>query len=308
MKTSLGKAWEVANAAALINACFLLGIIIFVLIVSSPLAHSVSKRIWEMNYPDPLAGVSNEAKLARVKEAIEIATADGTFWKSYKTIEEKYKGVYSENYPPPYWLSIQEDFTLGKKLGLVKLEKLPAYGNLSRKERLLLCHPDDANWPIALVDQIVHTSGLAPYDKLDRPDLNGWPSPWNVDFSLRFLLWKENSKKGGKLSSSEVRDWLWIEMSRLHVNPFTNSFIKLDCREFSVGNAYVEFHFEDEEWIKLMNGYLAAVTDYSPQQAREMELVYYRIYGEYGVIAEGVRADKHARFKAGAPKALMPVD
>jgi hypothetical protein len=77
MKSFFGKALEVANAAAIINACFLLGIIIFVLIGISPFVGNITRHMQEARYRSPIDDLSSEAKQAKVSEAIKIATSDG---------------------------------------------------------------------------------------------------------------------------------------------------------------------------------------------------------------------------------------
>jgi hypothetical protein len=300
MKTSLGKAWEVANAAAIINAYFLLGMLIFVLVGISPPVRSICERIARPTNHSPVVDLPRETKLAKVRDAIKIATSDGEFWDSIFTIEDKYKGLYSEKNPPPYWRFIEDDFALGKKLGLVKLEKLPDYGSLTRNERLSLSHPNDINWRTDIVESMLNSFSLKAHF--------GFAFPKEIDLNWAVIhLPKDFVFDSGKLSKAWATKWLQSEESDLQVNPFSNDMTKYNCKTFSPGDGYAEYHYGDDEWARLMKTYVVLAEDYSPMQAQRHGFMYYRIYGEKGIIVEGVRSDPYGSSRISAEGKIAPL-
>ena len=184
---------------------------------------------------------------------------------------------------------IEEDFALGKELGLNTSTQLPSYSALTRKERLLLCNMGDNSYPIDTVHRLgifLTSHRLRSIGKLTKA-----PAAFEWAYGEAIAQIPEDYSFSDEARTLEkVRHWQTSTLVRLHLSPISDKPMLIDRKEFSSGNAYVEFHYGDEEWIKLMPAYIALSNCFSPQTAQESGLLYYRIYGEKGIIAEGVRA------------------
>ena len=241
--------------------------------------------------PFPSDILSIEQMLELEKKAVSIAMTDTTFWDRAKTIEEEYKDLYSAKNPPPYWWKIGEDYSLGKKLGMVTIKKLPEYGDLTRKERLLL---EESSWHQSIVDDIVRKlyDSMKPYEEF-KPD-----GPPNSDIRMCANVLPDDYIAGkAALTQSVAEKWFEWSYKDLLVSPITNRMIRLDQVKFSPGEAYAQFHYLDDTWQRIVKPYSIRAKGVPPSRALDSAFIYYRIYGEKGVVAEGVRALGGAGFR-----------
>lgn len=104
MRPFLQKAWLVLRTALLINAGFLALLLIgLALLAFTPIYKLAGRESAPDEWELKTKSMSDEELLARLEEAVKLATADGTYWDTLKTAEEQYPGRYSPDNPPPYW-------------------------------------------------------------------------------------------------------------------------------------------------------------------------------------------------------------
>jgi len=288
MRPLLQKAWLVLRTALLINAGFLALLLIGLALLAFTPIYKLAERErapdeWELK----TKSMSDEELLARLEEAVKLGTADGTYWNTLKTAEEQYPGRYSPDNPPPYWNEIVQDFELGRALGLVQSESLPPYDSLTRRERLLLCYFDEYESARDRIDELRSVFGTLFLGE------DGFISDFvRRRSALRYggLLPEEFLASGKGLDTERARSWLSKWGTHFCVSPVSGSLMCSNLADFAPGQAYTECYFLDSGWERLLLPYMQWTTEYSPQECRDHGLMYYRVYGEKGVIAEGVRA------------------
>ncbi len=288
------KALKVLKAAALIS-----GILLFALAASMTISFSIRNLSAHQSASEkkPTAKLEEsrfdkmtpEQAFASAQKIAEVALGDGEYFKTAQTPEEAFQGIYTKTHVPPYWVNAEKDFALAKRLGLSTLQSLPSYDSLTRNERLTLCYITDSGemYTIFRTD-VGRLFGEMLYDR--EPLVAGQHNAWYFKFRLEELS-KSEASNSKALTKKEALEWLDHFYPALILSPISNSIMHLDCKEFTPGQAYVEYHYKDALWEKLWPKYILQPGDYSPDELINTGFIYYRVYGEKAVVAEGVYAD-----------------
>lgn len=291
------KALKVLKAAALIN-----GILLFMLAASLAIAFSLRSLTADNDASGKQPAAKPEESrfdkmtpdqtFASAQQVAAIALGDGEYFANAQTAEEAFPGVYSSAHVPPYWITTEKDFKLAKRLGLATLPSLPSYDSLTRSERLTLCCiTEKGEMYTQFRADIRSLFGGMLYDR--KPLFAGQHHP---EYFIRKLneLPKLVADDPEALTKKEALEWLDDFYPALILSPITNSIMRLDRKEFTPGQAYVEYHYKDATWEKLWPNYIVQPGEYSPDELINTGFIYYRVYGEKAVIAEGLYADTYA--------------
>jgi len=291
MRRSLKMAWVIASRTLVLIGSLLFSVHVAIA-VHSPWDTAEELRAWAPWLPGvSLLGKWSDAKAQhRLEKAIDLALADGRFWKEdVQTVDERFPGIYSDGLLPPYFQKITDDFRLGQKLGIVSPDvSLPRYSELSRNEHLALCPVVQGDFPRDAVYTLMRNTAFHIAD--DGTSGVGQPYSGSIILTLRYLL------QGRRLDSrqptqDEARQWLKEEAFHFAINPICNGLVNSRNSTFSRGQAYAEYIWDGSRRDELATKAQGAQTGISPDQLTTCAFFYYRIYGEKGTIAEGVRID-----------------
>lgn len=225
----------------------------------------------------------------------QIAKGDygADYWKDIKTVEEAWAGKGLLATPPYYYEELKQHRDQCDDTGYMDHPAyLKPYAELSRKERLLLCRsiPIFGSWnypchfstdkmDFSIIDVLISASkaGETAADK---------NRDYQMEIAAAWLAHDKLSFYSGKTKDEIERDIK--EAAAALASPISGKSIAPYMKEFSPGDAYclritdrrtlVRLHARDS----LMQKY------YYPRFFSTREYVYYRIYGEKGVIAEGM--------------------
>lgn len=298
------KALKVLKAAALIN-----GILLFVLAASMTIGFTIRNLSADQSASEKKPAAKPEETrydkmtpdqaFASAQKIAAIALGDGEYFRNAKTAEEAFPGVYSAKHVPPYWTRVEEDYAVAKRLGKATIPSLPPYESLTRNERLTLCYiTENGDMYTIFRTDVGRLFSEMLFDR--EPLVAGQHNAGYLKFKLE--EWSKSEASNSKaLTKKEALEWLDHFYPALILSPISNSIMRLDCTEFTPGQAYVEYHYKDALWEKLWPKYILQPGDYSPDELINTGFIYYRVYGEKAVVAEGVYADYGAgsRYRLG---------
>lgn len=213
------------------------------------------------------------------------------YWKNIKTIEEAYAGKNLLTPIPYYYALLQRDRNLCDELGYIRHSAyLKPYKELTRKEKLLLArripiiggkphYYPSSQMDFDLVDVLISASKAGPAAEdasLDKK--REVAATWYAYDNYHFYF---------SLTQDEIDETV-KELSAGLASPISGNAINPFEKEFSPGNAYCKRVTEKGELEKLYerDSYLRRY--FLPSQFKSREYLYYRIYGEKSVIAEGM--------------------
>ena len=290
-------ALKVLKAAALVN-----GILLFVLAASMTIGFTIRNISADQSASEKKPAAKPEETrydkmtpdqaFASAQQVAAIALGDGEYFANAQTADEAFPGVYSSAHVPPYWITTEKDFRLAKRLGLATLTSLPSFDSLTRNERLTLCYiTDSGELYTQFRADISRLFGEMLYDR--KPLFAG---QHHSEYFIRKLneLPKLVADDPEAPTKKEALEWLDSFYPALILSPITKSIMRLDFKEFTPGQAYVEYHYKDALWEKLWPKYILQPGEYSPDELINTGFIYYRVYGENAVVAEGVYADTYA--------------
>lgn len=284
-------AWVIASRSFVAVGLLLL-LLYVVKVATTPWDKVEELRMWAPWLPGIswLGKWSDDKAQRRLEKVIELALADGRYWKEdVQTVDECFPGIYSDDLLPPYFQRIAIDFELGKKLGVISPSRtLPRYSTLSRNERLALCSVVRGDFPREAVYTLLRNAAFHIADNGDPG--TGQEYPGGIILTLRYLP-TGRSLDGRLPTRDEARKWLTEEAFNFAINPLCDGLVDTRSSACSPGQAYTEYIWEGAQRDELARKALGAVAEVSPDQLTACAFFYYRIYGEKDTVAEGVRID-----------------
>lgn len=270
-----------------------------VVIVLSALGYAVTLAgigwMTYLNWYGQPAQTASSVGAARDRLVQEILDGqyDGAFWEGLPSIEEAWPEVVAAQRVPYYYTELEDAAKLCDELGyLDHPARLRPYSELTETERLMLAR------------RVLHVDGMDYADYADDP-LEDWTlldllrdageALWHGKIggaevqqrAIVKLLLRDALKYGFELGAED------IEVTRKGVaarvaSPISGRIIAAYQEEFSPGDAYCEV-ITDEAQLSEMRAKDKFLRErYYPWAWELRYYVYFRIYGEQDVIAEGL--------------------
>jgi len=225
-----------------------------------------------------------ERHISQVIEDALSADYSEALWGNAKTIEEAWPEVVKEQEVPFYYAQLQKAAELHDKVGYSDHPaRLKPHDELTRSERLLLARQVPA---VASEWSVFYNGPFVDFTMLHALTVLSWRlRDGNAKPPERELA--ESAVQTSSLYSAAERKSAATAIALRVGSPIARAPIKLS-EDFSPGNAYCELA---DERVDRLGVYEAdeSFRDYHyPYEQERFHYLYFRIYGESDVIAEGL--------------------
>lgn len=215
------------------------------------------------------------------------------YWKDIKTVEEAWAGKGLLATPPYYYEKLEQHRDQCDDIGYLDHPAyLKPYSELTRKERLLLCRsiPIFGSWnyphefstdkmDYSIIEVLISASkaGESAADKT---------RDFQMEIAAAWLAHDKLSFYSGKTKDDIERDIK--EAAAALASPISGKVIAPYMKDFSPGDAYCLRITDRRALVRLYARDSHLHRYFYPSHFSARQYMYYRIYGEKGVIAEGM--------------------
>ncbi len=225
----------------------------------------------------------------------QIAKGDygAEYWKDIKTVEKSWAGKGLLATPPYYYEKLIQHRDRCDEVGYLDHRAyLKPYAELTRNERLLLCRsiPIFGSWnyphefstdkmDYSIIEALISASkaGESADDKT---------RDYQMEIAAAWFAHDKLSFYSGKTKEDMARDI--TEAAAALASPISGKCIAPYMKEFSPGDAYCLRITDRRALVRLYARDSHLLRYFYPSHFSTRQYMYYRIYGEKGIIAEGM--------------------